>query len=151
MWFWCRTYIRPPSVDSLHGGATDVFTQAPIEKKSRKLIFFILASRPYIWNYWSDNNGSTIKICRISRGMQLEYFQDISSNKLCSDILKIKISTVFNCFSNVWKRKKGIRLLGRKHGRLENTLCLFGLVTCGFFKCYPSFFSSRPTDSNFHK
>ncbi len=29
--------LRPPSVYSLHGGATDVFTKAPIEKKSRKL------------------------------------------------------------------------------------------------------------------
>ncbi len=86
--------MRPQSVDSLPGGATDVFKKAPIDKKIGKLFFFILPSRPYLWNYWSNNNGSPIKIRRILQGMQLEYSQGIYSNKSCSDNLKIKIELI---------------------------------------------------------
>ena len=47
------------------------------KRKVEAQFFFILASRLYLWNYWTHKNGSPIEICRILSGKQLEYFQKI--------------------------------------------------------------------------
>ncbi len=56
------TSIRPWSVDSLDGGSADVMKT---KKKVEAHFLFILASRLYLWNYWTHKNGSPIKICTI--------------------------------------------------------------------------------------
>ncbi len=61
------------------------------KNKSGHPLFFILASRPYLSDYWPHKNGSPIKMSRISLGKQFCHF--------CNNLER-------NSFSKVIKKQK---------------------------------------------
>ena len=96
--------------------------------------FFILASRPYLSDYWPHKNGSPIKMSRISLGKQFCYFWNNVQRKSFSKLIT--------------KQKKMLctgLTIQHFHGYYLFCACTLEVVTwtCIFF--------TRPTDCNFSR